>query len=95
MFFLIEKKKVLKQKKEKEELSLQVGIQSSATHYFLQLLDLIAVPKDDKNICMFENEEEKEDFRNILYKFRNDLNSERKNVTFKDTNDDEKNDFAW
>eukprot|EP01080_Neovahlkampfia_damariscottae_P011317 gene11317-4129_t len=89
------KDRILKQKKEKEELSLQVGIQSSAAHYFLQLFDLIPIPKDEKDVCMYENEDEKEDFRNILYKLRNNLNLERKNVTFKETNDEEKNDFSW
>jgi hypothetical protein len=89
------KDRILRIKKEQEEISLKVGIQSTASHYFLQLFDLIPLPKEDKNVCMFEKEDEKEEYRNILYKLRNDLNSERKIVSLKETHDEEKNDFAW
>lgn len=86
--------RILREKREKEELTLSQGLnEESGSLYFLHLLDII--PITETSIIYHESDEERETFKNLFSLFKDDLNKEKKVVSYKDDTDIIKQDANW
>lgn len=86
--------RILREKREKEEQQLQQGMnEESGNLYFLHLLDII--PITETSLIYHESDEERDSFKNLFNLFKDNLNKDKKVVSYKDDVEQIKTDANW